>query len=46
MAEDNIRIRLERVELPVPKMGEMTAKVNESLTSSINVVLLKKNVLV
>jgi hypothetical protein len=35
--------RSEGVELPAPKLGEMTAKVNESLNSSINVTLLKKN---
>ena len=35
--------RSEGVELPAPKMGEMTAKVNESLSSRINVVLSKKN---
>ncbi|WP_229388325.1 tocopherol cyclase family protein [Methanosarcina sp. DH2] len=35
--------RSEGVELPAPKLGEMTAKVNESLRSSINVTLLKKN---
>lgn len=34
--------RSEGVELPAPRMGEMTAKVNESLHSSINVTLLKK----
>lgn len=34
--------RSEGVDLPAPKMGEMTAKVNESLSSSINVTLLKK----
>lgn len=33
----------EGVELPVPRLGEMTAKVNESLRSSINVTLLRKN---
>lgn len=33
--------RSEGVELPVPRLGEMTAKVNESLSSSINVTLLK-----
>jgi hypothetical protein len=35
--------RSEGVELPAPKLGEMTAKVNESLNSSINVTLSKKN---
>lgn len=35
--------RSEGVDLPAPKMGEMTAKVNESLSSSINVALSKKN---
>lgn len=35
--------RSEGVELPAPKLGEMTAKVNESLRSCINVTLLKKN---
>ena len=35
--------RSEGVELPVPKLGEMTAKVNESLRSSINVDFLRKN---
>lgn len=35
--------RSEGVELPIPRFGEMTAKVNESLRSSINVTLLKKN---
>jgi len=35
--------RSEGVELPAPKLGEMTAKVNESLHSSINVTLLRKN---
>ena len=34
--------RSEGVELPAPKLGEMTAKVNESLNSSISVDLLKK----
>ena len=34
--------RSEGVELPAPKFGEMTAKVNESLRSSINVTLLRK----
>lgn len=34
--------RSEGVELPAPKLGEMTAKVNESLNSSINVSLLRK----
>ena len=34
--------RSEGVQLPAPKLGEMTAKVNESLSSSINVALLKK----
>ncbi|MDW5550254.1 tocopherol cyclase family protein [Methanosarcina sp.] len=34
--------RSEGVELPAPKLGEMTAKVNESLHSSINVTLLRK----
>jgi tocopherol cyclase len=33
----------EGVELPVPRLGEMTAKVNESLSSSINVTLFRKN---
>ena len=32
--------RPEGVELPAPRLGEMTAKVNESLRSSINVTLL------
>jgi hypothetical protein len=35
--------RSEGVELPVPRLGEMTAKVNESLRSSINVTLIRKN---
>jgi hypothetical protein len=35
--------RLEGVELPVPKLGEMKAKVNESLRSDIYVELLRKN---
>jgi hypothetical protein len=35
--------RSEGVELPVPRLGEMTDKVNESLRSSINVTLLRKN---
>ena len=35
--------RSEGVELPTPRLGEMTAKVNESLRSSINVTLLRKN---
>ncbi|WP_239451221.1 hypothetical protein [Methanosarcina horonobensis] len=35
--------RSEGVELPAPKLGEMTAKVNESLNSRINVALLRKN---
>jgi tocopherol cyclase len=35
--------RLEGVELPVPKLGEMAAKVNESLCSNIYVELLRKN---
>ena len=35
--------RSEGVELPAPRLGEMTAKVNESLRSSINVNLLRKN---
>ena len=35
--------RPEGVELPAPRLGEMTAKVNESLRSSINVTLLRKN---
>jgi hypothetical protein len=35
--------RSEGVELPAPKLGEMTAKVNESLRSRINVTLLRKN---
>ena len=35
--------RSEGVELPAPRLGEMTAKVNESLRSSINVTLLRKN---
>ncbi len=34
--------RSEGVELPAPRLGEMTAKVNESLRSSINVSLLRK----
>ena len=34
--------RSKGVDLPAPKLGEMTAKVNESLNSSINVDLLKK----
>lgn len=34
--------RSEGIELPAPKFGEMTAKVNESLRSSINVTLLRK----
>ncbi|PAV13007.1 hypothetical protein ASJ81_19185 [Methanosarcina spelaei] len=34
--------RSEGVELPAPKLGEMTAKVNESLHSSINITLLRK----
>ena len=35
--------RSEGVELPAPRLGEMTAKFNESLRSSINVTLLRKN---
>lgn len=35
--------RSEGLELPVPRLGEMTGKVNESLRSSINVALLRKN---
>lgn len=35
--------RLEGIELPAPRLGDMTAKVNESLHSSINVTLLRKN---
>ena len=35
--------RSEGLELPVPRLGEMTEKVNESLRSSINVALLRKN---
>lgn len=35
--------RFEGIELPAPKLGEMTAKINESLNSSINVSLLRKN---
>lgn len=35
--------RSEGIELSAPKLGEMTAKVNESLRSSINVTLLRKN---
>ncbi len=35
--------RSEGVELPAPRLGDMTAKVNESLHSSINVTLLRKN---
>jgi tocopherol cyclase len=35
--------RSEGVELPAPRLGEMTAKVNESLRSSINVTLFSKN---
>jgi tocopherol cyclase len=35
--------RSEGVDLPAPRPGEMTAKVNESLRSSINVKLLRKN---
>lgn len=34
--------RSEGVELPAPRLGEMTAKVSESLCSSINVTLLRK----
>jgi len=34
--------RSEGIELPAPKLGDMTAKVNESLHSSINVTLLRK----
>jgi hypothetical protein len=34
--------RSEGVELPAPRMGEMSAKVKESLRSSIDVTLLKK----
>lgn len=34
--------RSEGIELPAPRLGEMTAKVNESLRSSINVTLLRK----
>lgn len=34
--------RSEGVELPAPRLGEMTAKVKESLRSSINVTLLRK----
>jgi len=34
--------RSEGVELPAPKLGGMTAKVNESLHSSINITLLRK----
>jgi tocopherol cyclase len=34
--------RTEGVELPVPRLGEMTAKVTESLRSSINVILSRK----
>jgi hypothetical protein len=35
--------RAEGIELPAPKMGEMTVKVNESLSSNINVTLFRKN---
>ena len=35
--------RSEGVELPAPKLGEMTAKVSESLSSSLNVTLSQKN---
>jgi hypothetical protein len=35
--------RSEGVELPAPRLGEMTAKVNESLHSMISVTLLRKN---
>jgi tocopherol cyclase len=35
--------RAEGVELPAPKLGEMTAKVKDSLRASINVTLLRKN---
>lgn len=35
--------RSEGVELPAPKLGEMTAKVSESLHSSLNVTLLMKD---
>jgi hypothetical protein len=35
--------REEGVDLPAPKLGEMTSKVNESLKSNINVKLYKKN---
>jgi hypothetical protein len=34
--------RSEGIELPAPKLGEMTPKVNESLSSNIDVALLKK----
>ena len=37
--------RTEGVELPVPRLGEMTAKVTESLRSSINVILSRKKVI-
>ncbi|MFA0832609.1 MAG: tocopherol cyclase family protein [Methanobacterium formicicum] len=35
--------RDEGVDLPAPKLGEMTAKVNESLRSRINIKLFRKN---
>jgi tocopherol cyclase len=35
--------RSEGVELPAPRLGDMTAKVNESLRSSIFVTLIRKN---
>jgi len=35
--------RSEGVELPAPRLGDMTAKVNESLRSSILVTLIRKN---
>ena len=36
-------IRTEGVDIPAPKLGEMTAKVNESLKSRINIKLFRKN---
>jgi len=35
--------RTEGVDLPAPKLGEMTAKVNESLKSDINIILSNKD---
>jgi tocopherol cyclase len=36
-------LRAEGVDLPAPKLGEMTSKVNESLRSKINIELYKKD---